>query len=224
MKKHPDLMTDQLFPHLPRTSITIERLAEGANVLRAFAVDERVVLLQALRSMSALSPFRHMLTPGGYRIAVAMTNCGWVGWTTDRRGYRYVTTDPITHRPWPPMPEPLLRLAMRAAVASGFEHFLPDSCLINRYDPGSQLTLHQDKDERDFSAPIVSVSLGLPAVFLFGGLPRNERPRRVRLDSGDVVVWGGPARLTFHGVAPLEDGHDSLTGRCRFNLTFRQAL
>jgi alkylated DNA repair protein (DNA oxidative demethylase) len=157
-------------------------------------------------------------------MSVAMTNSGRAGWVTDRSGYRYDAHDPTTGKPWPVMPDIFLSLARRAAAAGGFRGFEPDSCLINRYEPGARLTLHQDKNERDFSAPIVSVSLGLPAVFLFGGLRRNDRPRRLRLESGDIAVWGGPSRLVYHGVAPLADGDDPLTGRCRFNLTLRKAL
>src|SRR5439155_13479333 len=158
------------------------------------------------------------------RMSVAITNCGRAGWVTDRSGYRYDPIDPFTSRPWPAMPAICRSLAVRAALAAGFDGFAPDACLVNRYEPGARLSLHQDRNERDFGQPIVSVSLGLSAVFLFGGQRRNDRPRRVRLESGDVVVWGGPARLTFHGVEPLEDGDDPLTGRCRINLTFLKAL
>lgn len=201
-----------------------EPLADGATLLRGFATDEASALMNAIERVAAQAPFRHMTTPGGYRMSAAMTNCGPAGWVTDRRGYRYDTLDPLTQRPWPPMPELFTHLAARAAAAGGFDNFVPDACLINRYEPGARLTLHQDKNERDFSAPIVSVSLGLPAKFLFGGLRRNEKPYRVMLVSGDVAVWGGPARLVYHGVAPLADGNDPLTGRCRINLTLRKAL
>lgn len=157
-------------------------------------------------------------------MSVAMTNCGRVGWVTDGKGYRYDAIDPLSGKRWPSMPPVFLQLAERAAAAAGFSAFEPDSCLINRYEPGARLSLHQDRNEHGFDAPIVSVSLGLPAIFLFGGLVRNERPRRLRLENGDVVVWGGPARLAFHGVEPLADGNHPLTGRCRLNLTFRRAL
>ena len=152
-----------------------------------------------------------------------MTNCGGVGWVTDRTGYRYDGSDPESGKPWPAMPGSFLQLAEQAADRAGFEPFSPDACLINRYQPGARMSLHQDKDENDFSAPIVSVSLGLPAIFLFGGLKRSDKPRRLRLEHGDVVVWGGPARLAFHGVAPLADGEHALLGRQRINLTFRRA-
>ncbi|HUI82149.1 MAG TPA: DNA oxidative demethylase AlkB [Bryobacteraceae bacterium] len=200
------------------------RLAEGAVWLRGFAAAGVPALIEALREVEAAAPFRHMVTPGGYRMSVAMTNCGKAGWVSDRAGYRYDPVDPDNCSPWPPIPVAFARLAALAAEAAGFRDFTPDVCLINRYEPGAKLSLHQDKDERDFSAPIVSVSLGLPAVFLWGGLRRSDRPRRLRLESGDVVVWGGPARLVYHGVTPLPDGEHPLTGRCRINLTFRKAL
>jgi alkylated DNA repair protein (DNA oxidative demethylase) len=199
-------------------------IAEGATLLHGFAVGAAPPLLQAIEDVVAAAPLRHMITPGGYRMSVAMTNCGAAGWVTDRSGYRYDARDPLTGKPWPAMPGIFSDLARRAASAGGFGNFEPDACLINRYDPGARLTLHQDKNERDYTAPIVSVSLGLPAVFLFGGLRRKDRPQRMRLESGDVAVWGGPTRLAYHGVAPLADGDDPLTGHCRYNLTFRTAL
>ncbi len=220
----PDAAMGDLLRGGPSADMTIEPLAEGAVVLRRWAEADVVDLLTALETILAAAPFRHMTTPGGYRMSVAMTNCGRAGWVTDRRGYRYDASDPTTGRQWPAMPSPFCRLAERAAVAAGFDGFAPDSCLINRYEPGTRLSLHQDRNERDFTAPIVSVSLGLPAVFLFGGLRRSDRPRRLRLESGDIVVWGGPARLAFHGVDPLAEGDHPLTGRCRINLTFRKAL
>jgi len=201
-----------------------EPISDGAVVLRGFARPAAAALMQAIGDIVAAAPFRHMITPGGWRMSVAMSNCGRAGWITDRKGYRYAPSDPETGEAWPAMPEAIRSLAARAAAAGGFPGFEPDACLINRYEPGSRLSLHQDRNERDFAAPIVSVSLGLPAVFLFGGLARNDRPRRIRLDSGDVVVWGGPARLAFHGVDTLAEGDDALTGRCRINLTLRRAL
>ncbi len=201
-----------------------EALADGAFVLRRFASADQARLLECMRNVAAAAPFRNMVTPGGFRMSVAMTNCGQVGWVTDRTGYRYDPLDPITGQPWPPMPQPLRAVAVHAAHAAGYAGFDPDACLINRYVPGSRLSLHQDRDERNWDAPVVSISLGLPAVFLFGGDRRSERSRRVRLASGDVVVWGGRTRLAFHGVAPLEDGEHPLTGRCRFNFTVRAAL
>jgi DNA oxidative demethylase len=171
----------------------------------------------------AQAPFRHMVTPGGHVMSVAMTNCGSAGWVTDRSGYRYDAADPEAGKPWPAMPASFRSLAGAAAAEAGFSGFAPDACLINRYAPGARMSLHQDRDETDFGAPIVSVSLGLSATFLFGGLQRSDRPRRYRLEHGDVVVWGGPARLAFHGVAPLADGEHALMGRLRINLTFRKA-
>lgn len=199
-------------------------LGEGAAVLRGFATADATALIEAVRQITNVAPFRHMVTPGGHRMSVAMTNCGTAGWITDRSGYRYDALDPETHRRWPAMPALFLRLASEAVAACGFDGFAPDACLINRYEPGARLTLHQDRNERDYTAPIVSVSLGLPAVFLFGGARRTDRPRRIRLESGDVVVWGGATRLAFHGVDPLADGYHELIGRCRINLTFRKAL
>ncbi|HST74151.1 MAG TPA: DNA oxidative demethylase AlkB [Acetobacteraceae bacterium] len=201
-----------------------ELLADGAVVLRGFATGEAATLMTELDAIVAAAPFRRMVTPGGYQMSVAMTNCGARGWVTDRTGYRYDPLDPLGGRPWPPMPPAFRRLAVSAADDAGFADFAPDACLINRYEPGARLSLHQDRNERDLAAPVVSVSLGLPAKFLFGGDRRSDRPRRVRLESGDVVVWGGPARLAFHGIEPLADGDDPLTGRCRINLTFRRAL
>lgn len=205
-------------------SESAQPLAEGAVVLRGFAAAVTPELLDALNRVAAQSSFRHMVTPGGYTMSVAMTNCGRVGWVSDRKGYRYDPVDPESGRPWPAMPAAFQQLAIRAAASAGYERFDPDCCLVNRYEPGTKLSLHQDKDERDFTAPIVSVSLGLPAVFLFGGLKRSDRPRRIRLESGDVAVWGGPSRLTYHGIAPLAEGEHPATGPARINLTFRKAL
>ncbi|HUZ65786.1 MAG TPA: DNA oxidative demethylase AlkB [Acetobacteraceae bacterium] len=201
-----------------------EQLADGAVLLRGFASAEAAGVMGQLERVLATAPFRRMVTPGGHRMSVAMTNCGPWGWITDRTGYQYLSTDPMSTRPWPPMPAMFASLAGRAAAAAGYTGFAPDACLINRYEPGARLSLHQDRNERDLAAPIVSVSLGLPATFLFGGTERSSRPRRVRLESGDVAVWGGPSRLAFHGIDPLADGDDPLTGRCRINLTFRKAM
>ena len=199
-----------------------ETIGDGATVLRGFAGADAARLLTAVADIAAVSPFRRMMTPRG-PMSVAMTNAGRAGWVTERGGYRYDARDPETGRPWPAMPEIFTDLAARAAAAGGFANFNPDACLINRYEPGAQMGLHQDRDERDFRHPIVSVSLGLPGRFLFGGLKRSDKPRRILLRSGDVVVWGGPARLIFHGVAPLADGEHPLTGHARINLTFRKA-
>jgi alkylated DNA repair protein (DNA oxidative demethylase) len=203
-----------------------EKIALGndAMVLRRFACDIEAEVLAALNAVAALAPFRNMVTPGGYTMSVAMTNCGAAGWITDSNGYRYTQQDPVSADPWPPMPAIFLSLAARAAATAGFKDFLPDACLINRYAPGAKLSLHQDKNETDFAHPIVSVSLGLPAKFLFGGLRRSDRVTRVELRHGDVVVWGRSARLAYHGVDTLKDGEHPATGRCRFNLTFRKAL
>jgi DNA oxidative demethylase len=205
-------------PQAPR-----ESLGADALLLRGFARGDACALFEEVQRIAALAPFRHMVTPGGYRMSVEMTNCGAWGWITDRRGYRYAAEDPETSRAWPAMPQLFSDLASRAATEAGFAGIAPDACLINRYTPGARLTLHQDKNERDFAEPIVSISLGLPATFLWGGLTRKERPRRFRLASGDVVVWGGASRLVFHGIDELEAGDDPLTGPCRINLTLRRA-
>ena len=199
-------------------------LGEGGVVLWGFAREPAAALVAAVDEIAAVAPFRNMVTPGGFRMSVAMTNCGRAGWVTDRKGYRYDAADPTTGRPWPPIPGVFLHLAAEAAAAAGYPSFEPDACLMNLYEPGTRLSLHRDENERDMTAPIVSVSLGLPAVFLFGGHSRSDRPQRIRLESGDVAVWGGPLRLVYHGVAPLAEGVHSLTGRHRINLTFRKAL
>ena len=200
-----------------------ERLAPGAWLLRGFALAEVTAVLAAIESITAAAPFRRLMTPGGFRMSVAMTNCGSLGWVSDRTGYRYDACDPLSGRPWPPMPPVFLELARDAARAAGFADFEPDACLVNQYIPGARLTLHQDRDESDLSAPIVSVSLGLPATFLFGGNARTDKQRRVPLQHGDVVVWGGPARLHHHGVLAVKDGYHQLLGSRRLNLTFRRA-
>jgi alkylated DNA repair protein (DNA oxidative demethylase) len=216
-------LTADLFGAVPDVRSSREAMAEGAVLLRGFARSFESDVIAALRETIARAPFRRMFTPGGHQMSVAMTNCGNAGWVTDHSGYRYDAMDPKSGQPWPAMSAAFRQLAEQAAADGGFEGFAPDACLINRYEPGARMSLHQDKDERDFAAPIVSVSLGLPATFLFGGPKRADKPRRYRLEHGDVVVWGGPSRLFFHGVAPLADGEHALMGRQRINLTFRKA-
>ena len=201
-----------------------EPVEEGAVLLHGFAAAAGPLLFEEVTQIAQSAPFRHLVTPGGYTMSVAMTNCGRVGWVSDRTGYRYDPEDPQTRAPWPPMPAAFLDLAAHAAAEAGFEHYDPDACLINRYVAGSKLSLHQDRDEKDAWAPIVSVSLGLPAVFLWGGKRRSDPVRRLRLESGDVAVWGGPARFVYHGVAPLKEGWHPLTGTARINLTFRKVF
>jgi alkylated DNA repair protein (DNA oxidative demethylase) len=215
-------LTADLFDSVAEAQPSREVIADGAVLLRGFVRPIESELIDAVRAIVAQSPFRRMTTPGGHVMSVAMTNCGERGWFTDHTGYRYDPIDPKTEAPWPAMPPVLRDLARRAAEQGGFENFAPDACLVNRYEPGTRLSLHQDKDELDYSAPIVSVSLGLPATFLFGGLARSDKPRRFRLVHGDVVVWGGPSRLAYHGVAPLAEGEHALLGRKRINLTFRR--
>jgi alkylated DNA repair protein (DNA oxidative demethylase) len=211
-----------LFDALERTAGPVI-LAPGAALLRSFALDDAAALRAAIDTVVAVAPLRHMVTPGGYTMSVATTSCGDMGWTSDAQGYHYAACDPDSGLPWPAMPALFDTLARDAAAQAGFPGFEPDACLINRYAPGARLTLHQDRNERDFGAPIVSVSLGLPATFLFGGIKRTDPTLKLRLVHGDVVVWGGPARLRFHGVLPLAHGTHPVTGACRINLTFRKA-
>jgi alkylated DNA repair protein (DNA oxidative demethylase) len=201
-----------------------ETLQKGAMLLRGFASAEAQLLIEEVAQVARAAPFRHLIVPGGYTMSVAMTNCGRVGWLSDRTGYRYDPVDPQSGVTWPAMPQSFRDIATRAAAMAGFANYDPDACLINRYVPGAKLSLHQDRDENDAWAPIVSVSLGLPAVFLWGGNRRSDRVRRLRLESGDTVVWGGPARFVYHGVAPLKEGEHPLTGATRINLTFRKVF
>jgi DNA oxidative demethylase len=200
-----------------------EAIGEQAFVLRGFALPHANELIACVAELDRLAPFRQMVTPGGFTMSVAMTNCGRLGWTTDRRGYRYSERDPVSGEPWPAMPELFLTLARRAAAQAGFEKFTPDACLVNRYRPGSRLSLHQDKNEQDYDAPIVSVSLGIPATFLFGGYERSDKVSRIPLHHGDVTVWGGQDRLRYHGVLPVKSNPHPMVGDERINFTFRKA-
>lgn len=213
-----------LFEGLAPAEPVTETMAEGAVLLRGEALTVDKALLAALDLITEQSPFRHMVTPGGFTMSVAMTNCGAAGWVTDRRGYRYDADDPVHGHRWPAMPDCFHDLAVGAAARAGYPDFRPDSCLINRYLPGARLTLHQDRNERDLAHPIVSVSLGLPATFQFGGLKRGDPVKRYALHHGDIAVWGGSSRLRFHGVSELKDGTHRLVGRQRINLIFRCAL
>jgi DNA oxidative demethylase len=206
------------------SSRSVEPLEQGAVLLRGFALSQAPALLEEVARIAEAAPFRHLVTPGGYTMSVAMTNCGRVGWVSDRRGYRYDPVDPDTGARWPAMPDKFRDLAVRAAAEAGFIHYDPDAGLINRYLTGAKLSLHQDRDEKDVWAPIVSVSLGLPAVFLWGGKRRSDPVRRLHLEHGDIAVWGGPARFVYHGVGPLKDGQHPLTGAARINLTFRKVF
>ncbi|PCC97417.1 DNA oxidative demethylase AlkB [Halopseudomonas pelagia] len=213
--------TDDLFAD--STPAAPEQIAEGAWLLRGFVLSDADRLLDAISQVASQAPFRHQITPGGYSMSAAMSSCGEWGWVTDRQGYRYSTKDPLTDQPWPAMPDLLRQVAIDAAAASGYEGFNPDACLINRYETGAKMGLHQDKDEADFSAPIVSISLGAPITFMFGGLARTDKTSRWKLEHGDVVVWGGKSRLFFHGVAPLgKRSEHPQTGPMRYNLTFRK--
>ena len=197
-------------------------LAAQACVLHGFALDVIDALLADVRAIEAVAPFRHLVTPGGHVMQVAMTNCGTFGWCSDRRGYRYDRLDPQSGKAWPALSPAFLKLAADAAREAGFAGYVPDACLVNRYAPGTRLSLHQDRDEDDRIAPIVSVSLGLPATFLFGGFARGDKTVRVPLAHGDVVVWGGADRMRFHGVLPVKPGRHPLIGEQRLNLTFRK--
>ncbi len=212
------LFDSNLFPR------SQEQLEEGAVLLRGFVNAEAPMLVDEVARIALGAPLRHMVTRGGYTMSVGMTNCGRLGWVSARSGYRYTPIDPDTEARWPAMPAAFIDIAARAAAEAGFASYDPDACLINRYIGGAKLSLHQDRDEKDVWAPIVSVSLGLPAVFLWGGKRRSDPVRRLHLESGDIVVWGGPARFVYHGVAPLKEGQHPLTGVARINLTFRKVF
>jgi DNA oxidative demethylase len=215
-------VTLSLFDDAPQPRAAHVVIGLGAILLRGFTVDAATALMHAVEQVLLAAPPRHLEVPGGHTMSVAMSNCGELGWVSDRRGYRYESADPLTGHPWPPMPACFLTLAMRAATEAGYAGFQPNACLINSYQPGARMGLHQDRDEGDFSAPIVSVSLGLPAVFLFGGPQRKDKVMRWPLLHGDVVVWGGASRLAFHGVAPFKEDEQSALGARRLNLTFRR--
>ncbi|MCY0388519.1 DNA oxidative demethylase AlkB [Robbsia sp. Bb-Pol-6] len=217
------MTTADLFESMASPLPPVEAIGPASYLLRGFALSHADGLIGALHDIAAAAPFRRMRTPGGATMSVALTNCGMLGWVSDRHGYRYERIDPRTGRAWPPLPDAFSQLAREAAVQAGFDAFAPDACLINRYLPGTKMSLHQDRDERDFSAPIVSVSLGIPAVFQFGGMARGDKALRVPVFHGDVVVWGGVDRLRFHGVLPLKTARHATLGEQRINLTFRKA-
>lgn len=206
---------------LPFTGGEPIRLGDGIALLRGFA--DTATLMPLVERIAQRAPFRHLVTPGGQTMSVAMTNCGPVGWVSDRSGYRYSSRDPLTDRDWPAFPSEFVELATSAAARAGFPEFVPDACLINRYAAGARLTAHRDADEQNFAQPIVSVSLGLPASFAFYGMTRGGKGNTVALADGDVLVWGGPSRLVYHAVRPVKPGRHPLTGDCRYNLTFRHA-
>lgn len=217
-------VTADLFADLVPPKPAIENIIQDGVLLRGLITPHEQQLLHEIHNILNLAPLRQVTTPSGLKMSVTMSNCGDVGWVSNRRGYRYEARDPNSGKPWPAIPPLLIQLAQNAARLAGYPNFTPDACLINRYAPGARMSLHQDKDERDFSAPIVSVSLGLPAVFLFGGLKRSDKAQRIGLEHGDIVVWGGVNRLAFHGIAPLAEGEHPLLGSQRLNLTFRKAL
>lgn len=215
--------TPDLFATLTPLAPWTERLASGTALLHGFALNDAERIWHAVQAMTAVAPFRNMVTPGGFTMSVAITNCGDFGWVSDLQGYRYAAQDPLSGQKWPPIPAFLKTLAQAAAAEAGYPGFEPDACLVNRYLPGARMSLHQDKNERDFRAPIVSISLGLPATFQLGGLQRSDRPQKVPLVHGDMLVWGGPDRLRYHGVMPLKAGEHPLIGAQRINLTLRKA-
>lgn len=201
-----------------------QEILKDVVLLRGFVAPAENEVLPALASVIQMAPFRNMMTPGGFSMSVATTSCGDWGWVSDKKGYRYAATDPLTGKSWPQMPASFKQLARQAASVAGFNNFAPDACLINRYQPGVRMGLHQDKDERDFSQPIVSVSLGISAVFQMGGFARGDKAMKLSLYHGDVLVWGGESRLRFHGVLPVKAGNHPALGECRINLTFRKAV
>lgn len=224
MSKNNDLYTIDLFDNLVEINPKCIQLADHAFVLRSYAAPNAHDLLKELDVILRHAPLRQMQTPNGYSMSVRTSSCGTFGWVSELHSYRYERLNPLSKQPWPSMPQIFLELANKAAQEAGFNDFTPDSCLINSYESGGKMSLHQDKNERDYDAPIVSVSLGLPALFLFGGHVRSERPKRHKLEHGDVVVWGGMSRLAFHGIKPLIHGTHPLTGQQRINLTFRKAM
>ncbi len=225
MKRPPSTpLVNDLFAQDPPQPARVEQFGPGAWLLRSFAIDLMDDLLAALDAVADKAPFRQMVTPGGFTMSAALSSCGEVGWVTDRSGYRYSAIDPRSGQAWPAIPEAFLQLARQAAAVAGYADFTPDACLINRYVPGAKMSLHQDKDEKQLEFPVVSLSLGLPAVFLFGGMARADRTLKIPLLHGDVVVWGGEDRLRYHGVMPVKPGAHPLLGEQRINVTFRRAL
>lgn len=221
--QQPTAFTLGLFDGAREAGLADVDLGPGAALLRGHALHAGEALLDDLRRVVEAAPMRHLVTPGGRVMSVSMTNCGEVGWVSDPDGYRYDPLDPATGRPWPAMPDSFREVAAGAAARAGFEAYAPDVCLINGYQPGARLSLHQDRDERRLGAPIVTVSLGLPATFLFGGPRRSDRARRFTVHHGDVAVWGGASRMAFHGIEPLKDGIHPLLGHRRVSLAFRRA-
>ncbi len=224
MSRKQDSQTIDLFSEMNEVNPKRIELGEEAVILRGYANDIAVELFDDINAIIAISPLRQMQTPNGYTMSVRTSSCGPYGWVSDRHGYRYAPIDPLTNQPWPALPNRFLELAHHAAQTTGFNHFVPDCCLINSYKAGAKLSLHKDKDEHDFTAPIVSISLGLPAIFLFGGLNRSDKTQRYKLEHGDVAVWGGKSRLAYHGILPLIDGNHPLTGHQRINITFRKVM
>lgn len=197
-------------------------IAEDAYLLPGYATSQAIELCSAIDTVLLQSPLRHYQTRMGL-MSVGMSCCGALGWVADTRGYRYSALDPNNGQPWPGLPDSIRNLAQSAASDCGFDGFEPDACLINEYQLGAKMGLHQDRDERDMRWPIVSISLGMTAQFQFGGATRRAPVHRFDLVHGDVLVWGGRTRLNFHGVAPLDGSPHPLLGARRWNLTLRRA-
>jgi len=196
-------------------------ICPGMRLLPSFA--DSAQSFAAVQSVLAIAPLRQMQTSRGFKMSVETSSCGDLGWISDRKGYRYVDCDPLSEEPWPAMPTVLFELAQSAALEAGYAGFSPDSCLINHYAPGTQMGAHQDKDEVDFSQPIVSVSLGISARFFVVGPERTGKSTSVDLTDGDVIVFGGPSRRFFHGVRKIKPTTHPVLGPHRWNLTFRKA-
>jgi DNA oxidative demethylase len=209
-----------LFENIQPNKLEVDK---DAYYLSGYALTNEKALIIDLHEVLSQASLRQMMTKMGFYTSAAMTNCGQLGWVSDRKGYRYEALNPLTGKSWPAMPVSFFQLAQNAALEAGFSDFKPDACLINQYKVGASMGLHQDKNELDFTQPILSVSLGIPAIFKFGGLSRSDKPIKIRLTHGDIVVWGGDARLNYHGIIPLQPNNHAVLGPYRYNLTFRKA-
>ncbi|THJ30850.1 DNA oxidative demethylase AlkB [Lampropedia aestuarii] len=202
-----------------------QRVALGpqAVVLRQKASPLAAELVARIEDVLQHSPLYQMATPGGKPLSVRTTSCGTHGWSSDPTGYSYVRHHPLTDQAWPEIPAAWSALATEAAQEAGFAQFAPDTCLINQYGLDSKMALHQDRSEQDLRQPVVSISLGMSALFLWGGMQRSDKPAHVLLHHGDMVVWGGVDRLRFHGIKHLTGAPHPQLGAMRYNLTLRRA-
>lgn len=221
---HPPAHAWQMDLLPPDTPPLREELEAGAVLLRQFATPQAATLLQTLHRLTRQAPFRHMRTPGGGTMSAAMASCGALGWVSSTQGYTYTPVDPASQQPWPAMPASFVSLAQDAAKAAGYAGFTPNACLLNRYQNDSHMGLHQDRDEGDTTHPIVSLSLGRTGLFMWGGQNRRDKIRTIALEHGDVLVWGGPARLHYHGIKGLGPNPHPLTEQTRYNITFRHVV